>query len=131
MGYDFAAYDGPVPATNAEAMMVLNSMDNWLQGEPTPPTERLQAYLDELKQVWPGDTDEELEASPWKAWPLEMDASGPLFYTSLRWSKARAFLKMAEIGLRHGLVVIDPESGQLLNDHDEPRMKPFWRRKRS
>jgi hypothetical protein len=133
MGYDIAVFEGPMPATNAEAMDALDAFAGLLEGEPTPPTPRLQAFLDELKVRWPGDADEEFDTSPWKAWPLEMDASGPLLYTSLRWSEAEAAIEIADIAIRHGLVVVDPQSETLVNEHDEPRPRLFsrWRRKQA
>lgn len=130
MGFDIAIFEGPMPATNAEAMEALDALGELLEAEPTPVTPRLQALIDELKQRWPGATDEELEASPWKVWPLEEDASGTLFYTSLVWSQADAAIEIADIAIRHGLVVVDPQSETLLNPHDEPRRGLFSRRKR-
>lgn len=120
MGYDIAVFEGPMPASNAEAMTALDAFEVALESEPVPPTPRLQAFIDELKERWPGETDEELDASPWKAWPLEIDATGPLLYTGLVWSRVEVVEEIVEIAVRHGLVVVDPQAEALLNEHEEP-----------
>jgi len=62
-------------------------------------------------------------------WPLEADASGPLFYTSLVFSRLDVIEEIAAIAERHGLPIVDPNSEVLLNEHDEPRRGLFGRRR--
>jgi hypothetical protein len=109
-------FEGEPPATHAAALAALDDVMPLLEVDPPQaPSARIAAFIDALEQQWPGDTDEQLDASPWKVWPLTADAVGPLFYTSLTFSGApEAVPEIARIAREHGLNCFDPQSERLL-----------------
>lgn len=130
MGYDIAVFEGDPPGSHAEALAAFEQATELLDADPPePPSERIAAFVDALAQRWPGDTDEQLDASPWKVWPLTADAVGPLFYTSLTFGGApEAVPEIVRIAREHGLNCFDPQAERLLEP--EPPRSTVWSRLR-
>jgi hypothetical protein len=81
--------------------------------DPTPPIAR---YVAGLLRHWPdiGKTDV-AEESPWADAPLINNATGPLIYFSMVYSKANEAVSFAsELAAAHGLNCFDPQSEKLL-----------------
>ncbi|MFC7014981.1 hypothetical protein ACFQMH_25420 [Streptomyces viridiviolaceus] len=118
MSYDLAVWDGPRPADDASALEVLEGLyERFTGGNVEPPTPRIRQYVEELVAQWPdlsaGDEDE--DTSPWSDGPLINNASGPLFYFGMVFSKYQeAALFASALARTSGLVCFDPQDRRLI-----------------
>lgn len=77
----------------------------------SPPSAEVARFLNELRERWPGETDAELEASPWATWPLESQGDDRGVHLNMVWQNAReTAAAIAHLAERHGLVVYDPQA---------------------
>lgn len=85
---------------------------------PTPPTASIENFIGVLLQRWPDlsddeDRDENL-GIPWSTAPMLGNASGPLVYFSMVWSRSvEASAFAASVAISLGLVCFDPQMGCL------------------
>ena len=120
MPVDLAVWEGPQPASDAEAARTFKALyRQFMQPErDTPPTERIAAYVDALLDRYPDLTelhDAAVEESPWVDGPLIHRASGRVLLSDVvgndvgeaAWTYAVRTARFA------GLVCFDPESGSL------------------
>jgi hypothetical protein len=96
-------------------------------GHRRPPTDRIAAYVAALLDRYPdlsADDDEDAEdGSPWSTSPLLGEASGPLVYFPMVYSRAeRASAWAAELASQHGLNCSDPQRRQLRSEPIEAWM---------
>lgn len=118
MSFDLAVWEGPMPPSDEEALAeYLRMMEQW-QGEGTPPyaepTPAIRAYVAALLERWPDITTDEGEDSPWADGPIIGNATGPLCYFAMTWSRAdEASAFAATVAKAHGLVCFDPQSEAL------------------
>jgi hypothetical protein len=113
MSYDLAVWEGSQPSDDVAAgdqyESLMDLMESDELGEPTP---RIRAYVEALLARWP-DIDE-VEDGPWAVSGLMGEASGPLFYFPMVFSRAdEASAFAAALARDHGLVCYDPQMGCL------------------
>ncbi|HSX67605.1 hypothetical protein [Nocardioides sp.] len=123
MSYDLAVWDGPKPASNADASAEyerrMDAMEEALDGsdEPAAPTERIKAFVEAALARFPELDDNSGPECPWASSPLEGEAVGDLIYLPMTFSGAEyARDVLAEIADSLGLVCFDPQIEQLLPD---------------
>jgi hypothetical protein len=109
MSYDLAVWEGDRPSDDVVAAARYESlMEQMESGELGDPTPRIRAYVNALLARWP-DIDE-AEDSPWASSPLMGEASGPLVYFPMVFSRAdEASTFAAGLARDHGLVCFDPQ----------------------
>jgi hypothetical protein len=149
VSYDLAVWEGAPPADNGAALAtyrellarwqdagVVEAIHARMRGEATPydPTPAIANYVDGLLQRWPDIGALEVEeVSRWADAPLISNATGPLIYFAMVYSKAdEAVAFAAELAAQHGLNCFDPQSERLLTPaaSSSPSNKRGWRRKR-
>jgi hypothetical protein len=124
VSYDLAVWEGDRPANDFAARARFKELhEQYMGAGHVAPTERIVAYVMALLERHPdlsADDDEDAEdGSPWSTSPLLSEASGPLVYFPMVWSRAeQASAWAAELAARHGLNCYDPQWNQL---RTEPR----------
>ncbi|WP_446216196.1 hypothetical protein [Micromonospora sp. IBHARD004] len=122
MSYDLAVWEGDRPANDAQAETVFEQLySTFIEDEyPTPPTPRIQAYVQALLTRWGDLTDDDEDQSPWSAGLSIDSASGPFIYFAMVFSRAREVSAgAARIAAEHGLVCFDPQLRRLRPAPDE------------
>lgn len=120
MSYDLAVWEGPRPVDDAAASVAFEDLyAEFVGGQSVPPTALIRHYVGELVGRWPDlspdDDDEDEDASPWSDGPLINNASGPLFYFGMVFSKYQHAAQFAAERARTlGLVCFDPQDGRLV-----------------
>jgi hypothetical protein len=131
----FAVWEGLPPTDDAAALATYRQLlEQWqdegvveaihakMRGEQTAydPTPAIAAYVAELLRRWP-DSGDEIDESPWADAPVINNATGPLFYFAMVYSKAEeAVTFAAELAANHGLNCFDPQSEHLLTPAAPP-----------
>jgi hypothetical protein len=115
VSYDLAIWDGDRPAGDAAAREEYEQLlAHYLSSDPVPPTPRIAAFAGALLDRYPEIDTQAGEDSPWAAGPLMRDASGPLFYLPLVYSRCdEASAWIAQLAKAHGLVCYDPQADKL------------------
>lgn len=120
MSVDLAVWEGPTPASDAEASKVFEELyaRHIESGDETQPTERIAAYVAALLARFPDLTeldDEAIDDNPWADGPLINNAIGPFIYFSLVTNEAveTAWTHSVATARSMGLVAFDPQSGAL------------------
>jgi hypothetical protein len=120
MPVDLAVWEGPQPASDAEAARTFKALyRQFMQAEPDiPPTESIAAYVAALLDRYPDLSeldDTAVEDSPWTDGPLIHRASGrALFLDMVGNEVGEAARRYAVRTARFaGLVCFDPDSGSL------------------
>jgi|GEM_PF-1283278 len=134
MSFDFAVWEGPAPASHDEGFATYEALSTqYLESDnATPPTPGIAAFVAALKTEFPGDTDEDLDASPWVSWPLEADASGPIMYSGVRWPRAEDMnARITELTTQMGLVHYDPQADRVATPLGTPSHTEAPTKKRS
>lgn len=123
MSYDLAVWDGPKPATSAEATAEYERRMDALEeilggsGEPGAPTGAINAFIDAALARFPELDDNSGPECPWASSPLADEAIGDLICFSLTFSGAElARDVLADIAYSKGLVCYDPQIEQMLPD---------------
>ncbi|MFJ4672511.1 hypothetical protein [Kitasatospora purpeofusca] len=118
MSYDLAVWEGERPAGDAAARAVFADLHGeFMGGRGVEPTARIGQYVAALVARWPdlGADDEDEDASPWSDGPLIANASSPLFYFGMVFSKYQEAAAYAvDVARSAGLVCFDPQDGRLL-----------------
>ncbi|RKN22123.1 hypothetical protein D7147_05245 [Micromonospora musae] len=124
MSYDLAVWEGDRPADNAVALATLKALRERYTGEGrTPATPRIQAYVEALLERWIDLTED--ERSPWSTGPLIREASGPIVYFPMVYSRCEEVSAgAARIAAEHGLVCFDPQLGLLRPAPEELQAGP-------
>ena len=120
MSIDLAVWEGPRPASDAEALKEFESLyaRHVESGSPSAPSERISAYVTALLARYPDLTeldDDAVDDSPWSDGPLIGNASGPFIYFGFVVSGVEkgAWKFAVETAREHGLVCFDPQFGAL------------------
>jgi hypothetical protein len=120
MSYDLAVWEGDRPANDFAAAAQFKVLHERFMGRANhvPPTERIEAYVMALLSRYPdlsaGDDEDGEDGSPWSTSPLMGEASGPLVYFPMVWSRAEEVSGWAaELAAEHGLNCYDPQCNQL------------------
>ncbi|HEX3469255.1 MAG TPA: hypothetical protein VHT05_14340 [Candidatus Elarobacter sp.] len=121
MSIDLAVWEGPRPASDADALKEFESLyaSHVGSGSPSAPTERISAYVAALLARFPDLTeldDDSVDDSPWSDGPLIGNASGPFIYFGFVSSGVeKAWQFAVETAREHGLICFDPQSEALAN----------------
>jgi hypothetical protein len=107
VSFDLMLLDPDTVPTADQIYEILES-----DGAEAPLGARMQAVIDECTGRWPASdaAGNRIEA-PWASWPLAGDEEPPVIEVNIQWEHATAMLPaIIEIGLRHGIVVFDPQT---------------------
>ena len=125
MSYDLAVWEGERPANDFVAAIELKRLYQRYLGEASDrqdPTPRIVAFAAALLARYPdldpdaGDDD----MSPWSTAPLIDEASGPLMYFPMLWSRSEQVSAVAaQIAAEHELNCYDPQWHQLRTEPNE------------
>ncbi|MGQ5640519.1 MULTISPECIES: hypothetical protein [unclassified Streptomyces] len=122
MSYDLAVWEGVRPADDATATTTFKDLYRKhmrrMGGQKTPPTPLIRQYVEALVTRWPdlGPDDNEEDASPWSDGPLINNASGPLFYFGMVFSKYQEATSFAaDLARTLGLICFDPQTECLIS----------------
>ncbi|MGC4744952.1 hypothetical protein ACLQ28_04720 [Micromonospora sp. DT201] len=116
MSYDLAVWEGDRPADNAAALTTFKALyERYIAEGQIPPTPRIRAYVEALLERWIDLTeDDDEERSPWSTGPLINEASGPVIYFPMVYSRCQEVSAgAARIAADHDLVCFDPQLGLL------------------
>ncbi|MEU9479657.1 hypothetical protein [Streptomyces sp. NPDC048191] len=122
MSYDLAVWEGVRPADDATATTTFQDLYRKhmrrMGGQKTPPAPLIRQYVEALVTRWPDlspdDDEEDEDASPWSDGPLINNASGPLFYFGMVFSKHQEASSFAvDLARTLGLICFDPQTGRL------------------
>lgn len=131
MSYDLAVWEGPRPATEAEALATYRRiMDRLESGPAAEPTPRIRAYVKALLHRWPDITEDGGEESPWADGPMIGNADGDAVYFAMVWSRCEEAGEFAaQLAAQHGLVCFDPQSERLRPSEGAGSVgRRWWRR---
>ena len=117
MSYDFAVWEGGSPKDAGDAGEVFAKLyDQYVEAGASPPTPKIAAFVQSLLAEYP-DLDEvdDDDESPWAVGHLIGEASGPLVYFAVVYSRAEEMQRFVAAKAREqGLVCFDPHIEELL-----------------
>ena len=112
MSYDLAVWDGEQPS-DEEASAVFDELyDRYFDSEDViaEPSPRIEAYVEALVERYPDD----VVGGPWASPPVIDEASGPIVYLLMSYSRAEEVSEYAAaLAREHGLVCYDPQGETL------------------
>ncbi|MCX4775287.1 hypothetical protein [Streptomyces sp. NBC_01264] len=123
MSYDLAVWEGARPADDTMATTTFEDLYRkhmrHMGGQKAAPTPLIRQYVEALVARWPDlspdDDDEDEKASPWSDGPLVNNASGPMLYFGMVFSKYREAVPFAtDVAKSLGLTCFDPQDGRLI-----------------
>jgi hypothetical protein len=116
VSYDLAVWEGDVPQDDKAAAQVFEELyERYFTESPRRPHAQIRAYVEELVEKWP----ENEEDGPWSTEPLIDNASGPIVYFSMVYSRADEVSEAAtQIAADHGLVCFDANRNVLRGTQD-------------
>ncbi|MFF3861420.1 hypothetical protein [Streptomyces sp. NPDC002209] len=123
MSYDLAVWEGVRPADD-EATATFKDLCRkhmrHMGGQKSSPTPLIRQYVEALVARWPDlsldDDEEDEDASPWSDGPLINNASGPMLYFGMVFSKHQEAASFAAgLARTRGLVCFDPQDGRLIS----------------
>lgn len=117
MSYDIAVWEGDEPSDDRAAEATFNDLyARFIQmGTQLPATPRIAAFIDALLEHWVDLTEEDHEnQSPFATGPIRNEASGPMIYLPLSYSRCESVsASAATLAAEHQLVCFDPQQGRL------------------
>jgi len=123
VSYDLAVWEGDRPADDAAAAAEFRALyARFVEpGETVEPTARIAAYVAALLDRYPDIDSEAGDDSPWSSAPLLGEASGPLLYFPMVWSRCdEVSAWAAELAGQHGLNCYDPQLDRLRTPWSRP-----------
>jgi hypothetical protein len=116
MSYDLAVWEGARPKSNDEALSTFEKLyDQHFEVEKSPPSAAIAQYVKAITARYPCMTElpeERVDESPWSDGPIIENASGPIFYFGLSFSRVKEVAPFcAETAHAQGLTCFDPQSG--------------------
>jgi hypothetical protein len=119
MSFNLAVWEGPRPGTNADALAEFERLyAEYMEGESVAPTARVKAFIAAITAKYPDLVDlpdDQVDDGVWSDGPLINNASGPLFYFGIVWSRVEEVAPfVAEVARSEGLVCFDPQSNSLV-----------------
>lgn len=123
MSYDLAVWEGDRPANDAAGAAEFEALYARFveSGESVEPTARIAAYVGALLDRYPDIDTDAGDDSPWSSGPLLGEASGPLVYFPMVWSRCdEVSAWAAEVAEQHGLNCYDPQLEQLRTSWSRP-----------
>ncbi len=111
MGYDLAMWVGEQPESDVEGAMQLEERFDHYQVCEDPVAPEIREFVDRALTDFPIDTEEEMEASPWRDIPLHGVARGDMIYFSLLSdTPPETVNSIIDLGKDAELVVVDPQA---------------------
>ncbi|MFD8144058.1 hypothetical protein [Streptomyces sp. NPDC059708] len=124
MSYDLAVWEGVRPLDDAAATATFKDLYRkhmrHAGGQKTVPMPLIRQYVEALVARWPDlspdDDEEDEDASPWSDGPLINNASGPLVYFGMVFSKYQEAASIAaDLARTLGLICFDPQDERLIS----------------
>ncbi|MFE3329013.1 hydroxymethylbilane synthase [Streptomyces sp. NPDC059176] len=113
VSYDLAVWDGERPLDDDAAGSAFDEMhERYLESEDVavPPSPRIEAYVNALIERYPEDDRD----SPWASPPVIDEASGPIVYLLMSYSRAEEVSEYAaSLAREYGLICFDPQGETL------------------
>ena len=119
MSFDLAVWEGSRPLTNEAGLEEFKRLyAKYLEeGVSEEPSARVKAFIAAITEKYPDIVDlpeDQVDDGVWSDSPLMSNASGPLFYVCVRWSRAEDVAPfVADVAREQGLICFDPQSGEL------------------
>ena len=123
MSYDLAVWEGDRPANDTAAAAEFRALfDRYIEpGEPVEPTARIAAYVAALLDRYPDISTAAGADSPWSTDSLISQASGPLIYLPMAWSRCDEVSRWASrLAEEHVLHCYDPQKQMLRTPWGQP-----------
>jgi hypothetical protein len=123
MPYELAVWEGDRPADDvaAAAQCELLASRYIETNEPAEPTARIVAFVAALLERHPDIDTDAGAGSPWSVGPLITQASGPLVYVPMVWSRCDEISAwVVQVAEDHGLNCYDPLTDQLRTPWGRP-----------
>jgi hypothetical protein len=114
VSFDLAVWEGERPADDGAAAAEFTRLyERYLaSGEAAAPTAAIAAYVTALLDRYPDRGAAAGVDSPWSTGPLMGDASGPIVYFPIVWSRSEEIAAWAaSLAEEHGLNCYDPAEG--------------------
>ena len=111
MGHHLYVWEGPMPRSDTDAEQKLTAVANedYVDGQASPPSERMAGFLAEMLSIWPEPDGDLNVASPWK-FSVTDDVSGRTWHGESVFSEWRiATAVVAAIAEKRGLNWVDPQ----------------------
>lgn len=116
VSYDLAVWDGERPRDNHQAGTVYDEFyERYLESDDVvvPPAPRIVGYVEALIDRYPDDGSG-VGSGAWASPPVINEASGPIVYLLMSYSKAEEVSEYAaSLAREHGLVCYDPQAESL------------------
>nr|WP_019993060.1 MULTISPECIES: hypothetical protein [unclassified Streptomyces] len=113
VSYDLAVWDGERPLNDDAAGSAFDEMyERYLESEDVavPPFPRIKAYVNALIERYPEDDRD----SPWASPPVIDEASGPIVYLLMSYSRAEEVSEYAaSLAREYELICFDPQGETL------------------
>ncbi|MFE1442933.1 hypothetical protein [Streptomyces sp. NPDC058739] len=110
MSYDLMVWAGDRPVDDRQACSTYDELyERYLETDDlmVPPTPQIVAYLEALIARYPDDAE---HSAVWASAPVLDEASGPIVYLIMSYTKAEEVSEYAaELAREHGLVCFDPQ----------------------
>jgi hypothetical protein len=109
-------WEGARPAGDSAALAQYVELSRrYLEGPPTPPTDRIAVYVSALVGKYPDLSDDDEAIVPWGSGPLIANASGPILHIDLKLNSVfeEGWRYAVETAQSHGLIAFDPQQGSL------------------
>ncbi|KFZ82064.1 hypothetical protein ED92_17770 [Amycolatopsis sp. MJM2582] len=119
MSYHLAVWEGPRPIDDNAAQAAFARLRTEYPGgrRRIRASTLIQQYISQLLARWPdldSDAEDDEDDIPWSDGPLIDNASGPLFYFGVVYSKYEEATEFAvERAQALGLICFDPQTGRL------------------
>jgi hypothetical protein len=123
MSYDLAVWEGDRPANDVDAAAEFGRLhDRFMASDDAvQPTVRIVGYINALLDRYPDIGTAAGADSPWSTAPLLGEASGPLVYFPMVWSRCTEVSAWAAgVAEAHGLNCFDPQREQLRTPWGRP-----------
>jgi hypothetical protein len=112
MSYDLAVWHGQRPSDDEAGAFFDELYDRYFGSEEviTEASARIRAYVEALVERYPDD----VASTPWASSPVIDEASGPIVYLLMSYSRAEEVSEYAAaLAREHGLVCYDPQGETL------------------
>lgn len=113
MSYDLFVFKGPIPRSELEFTELL---DRFQAGDEAAfeSSPKLTAFYEDLLRKYPALEDLPDDKVDDSAWAMTPDESERLIALNFAWPEAeRAAKEVPKLTRKHGLVLMDPQSGQI------------------
>ncbi len=119
MSFNLAFWVGDAPADDLAAIATFQRQyAEHMRDDRHDPAPALLAFLADVTRTFPDLVDlpdDQVDDGVWSDGPLTNNASGPMLYLGIVWSRVDDVVPvLVERARTHGLVVFDPQAGKRL-----------------